>query len=553
MKRGVTLLICLVLLGGLIGAYFYLGGRPADDTAASETPSKTVNLIDKQKWDIQSVRFVSKDNDVTILPVILPTPAPTSQPAPVETSPDNSPSSAPPASSPTPTPNISFTVSGFEDAVIDKTVVDNMARMAYSLDAAEKVADNGDPKAFRLDPPDGEINIKYTDGTEKTVYVGMQSPAKDYYYIMVKGDPAVYMVYSTTGERAFYGMDKILSKALTAVTADTLQYVYVKQKDKDAIEFAYDGEPEELAAAIEQYGAVTLYMVQPYKGWELYNSNFKTYVLDGMDGINIGGLVEARPEDYAAYGLDDPSLTVWLKDAAAEIHLEIGDDADRADVTDADENKTYVYVKFYDRPSVYVMDKSYLTTLYDINPFGFTMRFVSLHNIDDVVSFTIKSVSRNYDAVLNHELIYVTATPAPTFTPTPTPDPDVPAPSDTAPASEDANTSPAPTPTPEKLIHPRVNGQEVQDKAFRTFYQAVIGLSYDTGIDTFTPTGLPEITISYKLNNGEPDVVTRYYKYNNDFYAVRKDDDPIQFVVGKQYVDAMFKSAEDLLAGKLDK
>jgi hypothetical protein len=304
---------------------------------------------------------------------------------------------------------------------------------------------------------------------------------------------------------------------------------------------------------MEQYGAVTLHMVQPYKGWELYGSNFTTNVLDGMNGISIGDMIDIQPDDYAKYGLDDPSLIVWLKDLTAEIHLEIGNDADESDVVNGEDGKTYAYVKFFDRPYVYLMDKSYLTTLYNINPFGFTMRFVALQNIDDVDSFTIKSASKSYEAVLNHEVIYVTATPTPTFTPTPTPDPDAPETSDEAPALEDPNTSPAPTPMPEKLIHPTVSGQEVQEDAFRTFYQAVIGLSYDTSIDTFTPTGLPDITISYHLNNGEPDVVTEYYKYNNDFYAVRKDGGVIQFVVGKQYVDAMLKSAEDLLAGELDK
>ena len=548
MKRGVTLLVCLVLLGGLIGAYFYLGNHPKEEAAPSESPDKTVKLIDKQKWEIESIHFSSKGNDLTILSVVLPTQTPMPTPSPV---PDEPTPSETPTPSPTPTPGISFTVAGFEDEVLDYSSIDNMARLAYSLSAAEKVSDNGNPKDFRLNPPDGEINVKYTDGSEKTIYVGMQTPTKDYYYFMVKGDPAIYMVTTTVGERAFFGAGNILSKALPAISSDALEYVYIQVKGKDTVEFAHTGTEEELENSLNMYGAVPLNMVQPYKGWDLYNTNFQSYVLDGMSGISIGDLIEAKPEDYSKYGLDDPTLIVWLIDANGELHLEIGDDADKAVLKNADENTAYAYVRFAGRPAVYVMDKSYLSTLYNINIFNFTQRFVALQNIDSVNEITIKSPSKDYEITLNREFIPVTATPTPTYTPTPMPDPDASeAPSEAPP--EEANTSPAPTPTPEMVIHPKINGKEIEDKAFRTFYQAVIGLSYDISIDTFTPTGLPEITITYRLNTGEPNVVTKYFRYNNDFYAVQKNDNAIQFVVSKQYIDQMLRDAEKLLAGNLN-
>ena len=548
MKRGVSLLICLVLLGGLIGAYFYLGNNPIGKEEPSESPSAAVKLIDKQKWDVQSVQFLSKGNEVTLLPVVGPSPTP--RPTPTSAA-EQAPSETP-APIPTPTPNISFTLSGFEDAVLDNTAVDNMTRMAYSLDAAEKVADSGNPKDFRLEPPESEINVQYADGTEKTIYVGMQSPAKDYYYAMIKGDPAIYMISTGIGERAFYTMDKLLSKTLPSISAETLEYIYVEHRGMDPIEYAFDGTQEEFEASKEQYGAVLLHMVQPFKGWELYASNFQTYVLDGMSGISIGDLIEVQPEDYSIYGLDDPSLEFWLRDGGCEIHLEIGNDVDNADEENIDGDKSYVYVKFFDRPQVYIMDKSYLSTIYDINPFSFSPRFVALLNIDTVDGMAIRSEAVNYDITLNHELIPVTPTPTPSPTPSPTPEPDAAEPAETEPAIQ-PESSPAPTPTPRKVIRPIVNKQEVQEDAFKKFYQSVIGLSYDTVIDIFTPASLPDISISFVLNTGEPHVEVRFFRYNNDFYAVQRDDGPIQFVIGKQYVDAMFKSAEDLLAGKLDK
>jgi len=542
-----------------------LGSHPAATADSSPSPSAStlVSLIDKQKWDVQSIKYTANGNDISLLPEVQPTPTPFPTPAPVEgATPSPSPSQSP-TPTPTPTPNITFTVSGYDDSVLNASTVDDMSRLAYSLSASEKISDNGDPKDFGLDPPACEIDVKYNDGTDKTIYVGMQTPAQDYYYIMIKGDPAIYMVSSSIGARAFYTADDLLDKTLPTISSDTIEYVYIRQKGKDPIEFKYDGTQDAMDKDMQQYGGVQLFMTTPYKGWQLYNQNFQTAVLDGMSGITIGNLVEATPADYSKYGLDDPALEVWLKDTNGEIHLDIGNDADPADIKSAGSSdasaaatatadaKPYVYVKFADRPAVYVMDKSYLSTLYDVNIFGFTQRFIELANIDNVDSISIKSATTNYDVQLNHEYIPVTATPTPTFTPSPTPDPSAPEAQGETPA-EAPNTSPMPTPTPQDVIHPALNGQQVQDKAFRTFYQAVIGLSYDTGIDTFTPTAPPEVTITYTFNNGDPDVVTKYYRYNNDFYAVQKDDDPIQFVISKQYVDAMFQSAVDLLAGKLD-
>jgi len=561
LKRGVTLLICLAALGGLIGAYFYLGGHPVGTAAVSPTPvpNKMVDLINKQKWDVKSISYTANGNNITILPQLLPTPTPYPTMAPQKGATPTPSPSASPTPTQTPTPNIGFSVSGYESSVLNQSNVDDMARMAYSLSASEKISDNGSPKDFGLDPPAAEINAKYADGTEKTIYVGMQTPSHDNYYIMIKGDPAIYMLTSSTGARAFYTADDIVDKTLPAISADTLEYVFIKEKGKDPVEFKYDGTQEKMDQDMKQYGGVQLVMSSPYKGWQLYNSNFKTNVLDGMNGISIGNLVADKPPDYAKYGLDDPSLTVWLKDANGEIHLDIGNDADPADVKNTDttaaatataDTKTYVYVKFADRPAVYVMDKSYITSLYNLNIFGFTQRFIELANIDTVDSIAIKSAATNYDVQLNHEYIPVTATP--TATPTPSPDPNA-APQSETPSPPPQGTTPAPTPTPENVIHPALNGKQVQDKAFRTFYQAVIGLSYDTVIDTYTPTDQPEVTISYKFNNGDPDAVIKFFKYNNDFYAVQKNDDPIQFVISKQYVDSMFQSAVDLLAGKLDK
>jgi hypothetical protein len=519
-------------LGGLTGAYFFLGKTESSEAEATEAPSKSVTLLKKDAWEVESVTFDMGEEKLTLLPVVLPThtPVPTAAPDPEATAAPTPAQDNSPTPKPTPTPEIEWRIENHETAPINTTTVNDMARLGFSLTAAEKIADSGDVKEFGLDQPRGRITALYTDGSSEIINVGVQTPAKDYYYAMREGDPAIYMIYTTTGERIFKNLGDLLDTTIPALTADTLEYVLIKQKGKDPIEFDYLGTEEEKTADIEQFGAFVINMVQPFKGWELYATNFQTNVIDKLTGMTIDNLEDANPTDYARYGLDDPELEFWIKDSAGEIHLLVG----------SEKESGVVYVKYPDYPYVFSMKKSGLAALYDVNIFGFTQRFIALQNIDNIESGTVKSVAANYEFEINHKLVPVTATP------TPTPDPAV----TPTPAAE--NPEPLPTPAPKKEIHPTFNGQSVQDEAFRNFYQILIGLSYDSAISDFTKSGDPVVTINYVLNTGDPDVTVKFHEYNNDFYAVEKDEEPIRFVIGKQYVNNMFQSAIDLLAGKLD-
>ena len=514
MKRGITLLVCLVMIGGLLGILLYLDNRPtSEEDPLDDMQELAVTLIDRERWEIKSIRFVSDDSDITLLPLV------------------DEPEIMPPEPpDPTPTPRIHFTVFGYEEAVLDESAVDNMAQLAFSLTADEMITDTGDPSEFGLDPPEAKIIVKYADGTEKTIFVGIQTSARDFFYMMIEGEPEIYMVRTSVAERVFHGKNEILNRRVPQISAESLSHIYIRERGKEPIEFAFDGSQEEKELDMMQFGGVLLHMVQPFEGLPLYNSSFQRAVLDGMEGITIGELVATKPQDYSVYGLDDPSLVVLLRDVSGELHLIVGDEVTAG--IDNESSTTYVYVKFYDRPTVFKMDKAHLLTLHNVNILDFTARFAALLNIDDVDEISIVSPTIDYDISLNHVVI-------PAATPSLMP-----------PEDEEPLTPP---PASERFINPSVNGQDVQDAAFRAFYQSLIGLSFDTIIDEFTPTTEPEITVTFRLNTGEPDVVVRYFGYNNDFYAVQRGEEIIRFAIGRRSLEHMFVSMEDLLAGYLDR
>jgi hypothetical protein len=310
-------------------------------------------------------------------------------------------------------------------------------------------------------------------------------------------------------------MNNLLDKSTlnASMNQDELQYIYIGERtDKGLAEVEVDflGTDEERAAELEKYGVNIVKMKKPYEGREFYGSNFKMYVLEkNFSSIKLGDLVEARATDLSEYGLDDPLLTVTLRDAQYEFALVVGDEADSANY----------YCMVPGKPHVFLIDKASLSDFFGVNPFDMTANFVALLNIDTVDGIELTSESGEY----TFELIHTEKPPAEGET------------------------------EPEKVTQVVVNDVQVQYAAFQTFYQSLIGLGTDTAIDEYTPEAEPVMTITYTLNDGSDDAIVRLYDYNNNFYAVQRDEYPIQFVLSKQEVKIMMETLDKLLAGKLDR
>ncbi|MDR1639455.1 MAG: DUF4340 domain-containing protein [Clostridiales bacterium] len=532
MKRIGGLIALVVILGGLAAAYFFLGQKDATVEEATAEPSKTVSLVKKSIWEVTKASFHSDNGEMEIYPVLTPnpTPAPTAAPDP-EATPSPVPEETP-TPTPTPTPIVGWAVKGFENAKLTSYTVTDIMRSVYALDASEQFMPTvSNPADFKLDPPQAYAEVEYSDGEKKKIMIGAQTPDKSSYYMMIEGDPALYLTYSSTGEDFFKTPKDLLDKTITMVASDALEYVYIAPKGKSPIEFAYKGTEEEKQSDIQTYGGIGLYMVQPYDGWDLYASNFQTNVLDGMSGIAMDSVIDANPSNLADYGLDDPALEVWLTDSSTDLHFLIGNDID-------DET---AYAMFYGTPYVYSMQKSYVAGLYDINVFKFTQRFIALVNIDNCAGIDITGPGRSHSMTIVHQTISPTPIPTPTTDPAATPSP--------VPAESPAPTA---TPIPQKVIHPTVDGTVTQEGAFKDFYQTVIGLGYDSEIQGFTPSGAPEITIKYTMIPGLDPIDINLYTYNQNFYAIEKDGGDIRFVINKQYLDLMFQTLDDMKSGKFD-
>lgn len=485
-KNLIVLIVALMVVGGLAGVYIWQGNRQAAEAEVEASPApaaETLLLIDRDENDLNRVAFTTADRSLTL----------TADRTGEETV---------------------WQMDGDEDIAINQTTAKDMVRGLHYLSVVEKVYDQVDnPADFGFGSESSATAVcEYTDGTSAVVRIGMMTPAKDRYYLMMDGDPALYLLYTYYGDRYFNDAGSLIDKTIPTFASENIEYVLIAERDKKPIEFGFYGTEDEKQETYDQFGMIYVTMLQPYPGRELYYSNFERMVLTDFASFQPGEMVALRPDDYAPYGLDNPSLELLIRDLEEnELHLFFGDRTDDG----------LIYFKFGDRPHVFTAEYDMVKMLYNIDVFSFIEKFVALINIEECVSIDIATTNdpaRNYSIQLNHV---------------------------TLPPEEGEEEG-------EKIIEPLVNGQQVQDMAFRTFYQRLIGLSYDTEIEPMEPEGEPVFTVTYTLKD-KPPVVTKYYNYINNFYAVQRDDNPVQFVSNQHSTEIMYQSMLDLLDGKLDR
>jgi len=405
--------------------------------------------------------------------------------------------------------NVTWLYTGDHDVELDQSATRNMMRDVFMLTAADRVMEAADnPADFGI----GRVVVTgyFRDGSRSVIRLGMLTPDHRQFYAMVDDDPALYLITSTQGNRLIQNVSDLVNGSLPFIEVSQLIYVYVGERDRPALEFGWGGTDEELENAVTQFGGTWLTMIAPYPGRDLHMSNLEMIALEDFQGFAPNELVEMFPSDHdlVRFGMDDPLLQVIMEDAnGSSFHLIFGDNHD-------DE---YIYMMYGDRPHVWTVERGFIEGFLGLNPFNLIDRFVALFNILNVERIVIGSEDRG-----NHEMFI----------------------NNFQDESE------------RDQIAPVVNGQEIQDGAFRSFYQSLISISYEheIGVQEDEDMGTPSFTVTYHLlDENEPSVTVEFFVYDSNFYAVRQYPNPVEFVTSRLAVDVLFSAIDSMLAGELDR
>ncbi len=348
-RRVLTLIIVVVVLGGLVGAYV-LVSRPKPAKATAALPK----LIDVKEDTLVKITLGDRPEGTLTLEK----------------------------------KGKAWTVDSPVHYALDSSSLDDLALTFTSL-TADRVIDQNptDLAQYGLAPPRAVAVATYSDGTTKTLLLGDKTPTGNTYYLQVKGDPKVYTVWQNHGDQIHWQLADLRDKQISpALNYDEITYFRLSRADGSQIELQAKT-PDE--AKRYQLGFGKYVMIKPYPLPRGVDSDKGDQFVKGPQQIQISDFVNDAPRDLSKYGLARPQDEVVVRDKANTLDFLIGS-ADGKD-------KTYFMIR--GQPSVYATDTSSLsflkTTAWDI-----VDKFVFIPNIDDVDRMEISSGGVTHNLVI---------------------------------------------------------------------------------------------------------------------------------------------------------
>jgi hypothetical protein len=488
-KNIIMLIMAILLVGGLSGVYLWQSREVAlpdytlheeEEDIAATILSGNIILIDKTEADIASVAYSDFiGHNLTLV------------------------------SSVDEYGEIVWAMQEAPHLVIYQSMAREMVRAFHYLSAEDMIFEQVENPADFGIGSNITATATYKDGSTHTIHVGSLTPNHERFYMMLEGDPALYLFYTYFGTRFMNTASDLIDRTIPYLLMDGAEYLLINERGREPIEFAFKGNEQEKEDMYQRFGMVTVHMTSPHLGRELYYGNIDALLMDDFNTyFRLGEMRLLNPTDYARFGLDEPSLELkWISmHAVDQIHLLFGDRTEDG----------MIYVRHGDSPEVYVADFEAVRNFYGVNPFLFVDRFMALIDILDVDTVEINHLTdteRNYTFVMNHDKTE---------------------PTEWHPEGRD-------------LIFPTVNGTEIEDTPFRNMYRHLIGMTSDVDIEPFEPTGDPEFAVTFHMRDGSPPIVTAYYLYETHFLAMSRDGAPCVLVISRQATEDFFRAVGELL------
>ena len=375
LKRTISMCVIPLLIIAL-GAVYFL--RPSEDEYVDDTPVglTTRAIVQLYERDVVSVRFITEDEDFTMIPYV-------DEEGTImwQWQPDTS-------------------------FILQPHRTRDKVRPAWHFNAistAHEDTEGLNLADFGLQPARLQMEATYTDGTTKNIYIGAQTADMRNHFAMISSSPAIYLIGNVAADWAKADIGSLLDRTIQPFTIEA-ERVLIAQRDMPPIELSM-GQATDLIDALSALTPVSpegelLRLVQPMER-AIDHTRLMYRVLEPFGHFRLGDAISLMPTDLSPYGLHDPSLVFAYQDPHGETHLLFGDrfieEVDGREIE-------FIYVKFADRPHVFKTEFLSVSPIFDLNIFSFIERFIALPNILGVERITITSPdqSRNLDMVINH-------------------------------------------------------------------------------------------------------------------------------------------------------
>jgi hypothetical protein len=299
-----------------------------------------------------------------------------------------------------------------------------------------------------------------------------------------------------------YTVNQLVDKELPSLKTDYINYIEVTKKNGDELLMYYNENYSNKDDALAQSGLSTLTMEKPFKGLSVYPYNLESSVLSTCSNFAISDVVDAQPEDYAQYGLDEPNLIVGLGDDESAVQFKVGNETD--------DGKVYVTVS--NKVSVFTMDKSLFEPFENYNVTDFVERFVSIHYRYELANVDVKTEFGSFKLEFKE-------------------DGDKKITVDENGATKDTR----------RVL---LDGKEIGEDDYIDLHGVLVGLTFDNIVEPKAVSESPDCEITYTLLDGSEQSI-KFYSENDNFYRVPMADN-YDVLVDKQSVKNIINKANQL-------
>ena len=382
-----------------------------------------------------------------------------------------------------------------------------------------------DPEEYGLKEPAIYFEAVQSDGKALRLNIGDKVITGDGYYAQVNDSEAVYLLDSSYGTRmAVSDLDMTALVNPPVFSAESIYHVLVEKKDGNSFELLYD---RENTADKTGSGMFPWVVLKPYEEGYSADGSKVSELLPKYAGLKFVHNVDYAGKEPQKYGLEEPRATItvgYYETVTKALEKPETDPITGNEVTEKtyQENKSYtIYVgnkdggeNYYVRPegssSVYTMKAEAIDQMLQTNPFGVLTSFITIPNIDTVQRIEINIDNQPYSMEIKR----------------------------TSTKDEEGKEI-----TKASYYY---NGKEVEEGIFKDVYQIMIGAGYDKEI--LEPVKEEELrttlTITYYLTNGNS-LTSAYMPYNDSFYIVKTQDNPIRFFTDKREIEEIITTIKE--------
>ena len=344
-----------------------------------------------------------------------------------------------------------------------------------------------DISIFGFDNPSSHVILTDSFGNTVEYIRGDMAPTRLHYFVMQKGDPAVYAVPSFHGGLMRFPLDSIRLRSLFPhFELNTVTHLWLESPDTpfEIIARPVDAPPHMFSPFASHI------MISPYSHpWGVNMEALQNFLIPFVN-LSIADFIDDNPSSLAPFGLDR-ATRVFLQTRTRNLDLSL-------DLLIGNEINGRHFAKLPDAPGVFTLNG--MESVINTRPFPLIDKFPILINIDFVDRLTISGGERLLTADIEGT-------------------------------------------GPSAIFH--LNGRKAEERSFRVFYQSVIGLLVDaeyTGAGSLQNNGA--VTIEFLLNSPAGERVTiTLYPYNRDFYVLRQNG-AREFFISRNQVRRIFETAD---------